>query len=76
MKYALIGRCDICGGINAVDLDGTSENERGMQMEHRTVVRVTREEAARLWHESGRCDHKALIAGLRAELAALKAKNI
>ena len=67
--YALVGRCDTCGNINAVDLDGTPEHEREMQAEGRTVERVTEEEACRLWPMAKRCDHKALVAELRAKLS-------
>lgn len=67
--YALIGRCDTCGNINAVDLDGTPEHEREMQAEGRTVERVTETDALRLWKLSARCDHKKLVAQLREELS-------
>lgn len=64
-EYALIGCCDICGKVTAVDLDGTPEHEREMQMEDRTVIRVTKNEAKEAWNTAGCCDHKAFIKQLR-----------
>lgn len=61
--YALVGRCDTCGNINAVDLDGTPEHEREMQHPGRTVKRVTEAEALRLWKLSARCEHKSMPPG-------------
>lgn len=66
---ALIGECDICGNITAIDLDDTPENWKAMQFPDRTVKRVSKIEAITLWQERGRrCDHKALIAQLRASV--------
>ena len=67
--YALIGRCDTCGNITAVDLDGTPKHEREMQMPGRTVLRVTKAEAEAAWKTARRCDHNALVAELRAKLS-------
>jgi len=50
-----------------VDLDGTPKHEREMQMSGRTVLRVTKAEAQEAWKTARRCDHKALIAELRAK---------
>lgn len=67
---ALIGECDTCGNITAIDLDDTTEHEKEMQHAGRTVKRVTKEEALALWRKCGeRCDHKKLIAELRARVA-------
>ena len=65
---ALIGRCDICGTVNAIDLDWSPENECRMQDKDRTVTRHTEADAMALWRTAKRCDHKALIAELRAKL--------
>ena len=66
---ALIGQCDICGNVTAIDLVATPENERAMQYPDRTVLRVPKDEAWALWETCARrCDHKALIASLRAAL--------
>ena len=67
--YALLGRCDTCGNITAIDLDGSPKHEREMQMKGRTVERVTREEARAAAPTMKRCDHKALVAELRAKLS-------
>lgn len=67
--YALLGRCDTCGNITAIDLDGSPKHEREMQMMGRTVERVTREEARAAAPTMRRCDHKALVAELRAKLS-------
>ena len=67
---ALIGECDTCGNITAIDLDDTPEHWREMQHPGRTVKRLPKDEALVLWRERGRrCDHKALIAELRARVA-------
>lgn len=64
---ALIGQCDICGNITAIDLDATRENAKAMQHQDRTVRVATKEEALALWRTNRRrCNHKALIASLRA----------
>lgn len=67
--YALLGRCDTCENITAVDLDGTPKHEREMQMPGRTVLRVTKAEAEAAWKTARRCDHKALIAEMREKLS-------
>lgn len=67
---ALIGECDTCGNITAIDLDDTPEHWKEMQYPGRTVKRLPKDEALALWRERGkRCDHKALIAELRARVA-------
>ena len=67
---ALVGECDTCGNITAIDLDDTPEHWNEMQYPGRTVKRLPKDEALALWRERGkRCDHKALIAELRARLA-------
>ena len=67
---ALIGECDTCGNITAIDLDDTPEHWTEMQYPGRTVKRLPKEEALSLWRERGkRCDHKALIEELRARVA-------
>ena len=67
---ALVGLCDICGNVTAIDLVATPENERAMQYPDRTVLRMPKEEAWALWEaHARRCDHKALIASLRAALS-------
>ena len=68
---ALIRVCDVCGKVNAIDLDASPEAERDMQELDHTVKRVTKEEAMEAWKNAGRCDHKALIESLRAQIAAL-----
>jgi len=65
---ALIRVCDVCGKVNAIDLDA----ERDMQEIDHTVKLVTREEAMEAWKDAGRCDHKELIESLRAQLAQTK----
>ena len=66
---ALVGLCDICGNLTAIDLDATPENERAMQYPDRTVIRMPKDVAWALWEaHAKRCDHKALIASLRAAL--------
>lgn len=67
--YALIGVCDVCGMVNAIDLDASEKSEREMQDVDRTVKRVTREEALEAWKGAGRCDHKSLVKSLRAQLS-------
>lgn len=71
---ALIGRCDICGTVNAVDLAWSPQNEKEMQDKDRTVTRHTRAEAIALWNNAKRCDHKATIAALSSHCAELEAK--
>lgn len=71
--YALVRRCDVCGKVNAIDLDGSTENEQAMQEVDHTVTRMSRAEAQEAWEGAGRCDHKAIIADLRAQLAAQNA---
>lgn len=67
---ALVGECDTCGNITAIDLDDTPEHWKEMQYLGRTVKRLPKDEALALWRERGkRCDHKALIAELRARVA-------
>ena len=68
--YALVRRCNVCGKVNAVDLDASPEAERDMHEPDHSVERLTREEAIEAWKGAGRCDHKALIESLRAQLAA------
>ena len=70
---ALIRVCDVCGKVNAIDLDASPEVERDMQELDHTVKRVTREEAMEAWKDAGRCDHKGLVESLRAQLAAQNA---
>ena len=66
---ALIGQCDVCGNVTAIDLVAAPENERAMQYPDRTVIRMPKEEAWALWEaRAKRCDHKALIASLRDAL--------
>jgi hypothetical protein len=68
-KYSLIRTCDICGIVNAVDLDGTPERWKELQKPDHTVTKHTEAEARKLWSErAGRCDHKSLIAHLRAQV--------
>ena len=67
--WALVGECDTCGNITAFDIDATPENQRAMETPGRTVKRLPKDEALTLWQERGYpCDHKALIAHLRAQL--------
>ena len=70
---ALIRVCDVCGKVNAIDLDASPEAERDMQELDHTVKRLTREEAMEAWKDAGRCDHKSLIESLRAQLASQNA---
>jgi hypothetical protein len=70
-KSALVRRCNICGVINAVDLDATSERWAEMQREDHTVWHVDEQTAIQLWNdEGGKCNHKKLIAELRSKLEA------
>jgi hypothetical protein len=71
--YALVRRCDVCGIVNAVDLNGNLENEMSLQMEDHVVKRMSREDALQEWKHAGRCNHKALIADLRQQLNAFVA---
>lgn len=70
--FALIRRCDVCGNINAIDLDGSIVNEAEMRMADHTVTRVSEVEAMEASKLAVRCDHKKLVEQLRAEIAALK----
>lgn len=70
--YALIRRCDICGNVNAIDLDGTSEREIEIARAGHTVTRVTEAEAMELWRSAAECDHKKLIEELRVTIEGLK----
>jgi hypothetical protein len=65
LHSALIRVCDVCGKVNAIDLDASLESERDMQELDHTVKRLTREEAMKAWKDAGRCDHKGLIESLR-----------
>jgi len=71
---AAVRRCDICGTINACDLDATPRRIKDMQMPDHTVTQCTESEAMELWKSAARCDHKAYIAELRAQICA-SAKN-
>lgn len=66
---ALIRRCDLCGNVNAIDLDWSEQHEREMQLEDHTVMRVTEAEALELWKFAKRCDHKAYIKKLESLVA-------
>lgn len=66
VNFALVAQCDICGNITAIDLDATTANVKAMQYPDRTVRILPKEEALELWRNARRCDHKALIAELRA----------
>ena len=67
---ALVRRCDVCGTINAIDLaPNTPGDWRDMQLPDHTVLTVGQEEALRLWKTGGRCDHKKMIADLRAAVS-------
>lgn len=62
--------CEVCGKVNAIDLDGTPEHEAELALSDHVVMRLSENEAMKLWKDAGRCDHKAVIEALRAELAA------
>ena len=68
--YALVRRCNVCGNVNAVDLDASPEAELDMHELDHSVERLTREETIEARKGAGRCDLKALIESLRAQLAA------
>ena len=65
---ALVRRCDVCGIINAIDLDATPARWKDLQLPDHTVTKVTEAEAMELWKDAGRCDHKKLVADLLAKL--------
>lgn len=68
-RTALVRKCDTCGNVNAVDLDGTPEHWKELQLAGHTVLRVTEREACEMFKTAAKCDHKALIAELRKGLA-------
>lgn len=68
MNTAIIRRCDTCGKVNAIDLEPTPERWAEMQLKGHTVTQVPKDEAMKLWEDSGRCDHKKLIEELRAQI--------
>ena len=72
---ALVRRCDICGIINACDLDATPEGWKDLLLPDHTVLQVTEEEALELWKTAGQCDHKNMIEELRAQIHALNAQE-
>lgn len=72
---ALVRRCDICGIVNAIDLDATPSRWKELQLPDHTVTKVTESEAMELWKDAGRCDHKKLVADLRAKLSSQNAKG-
>ena len=63
--YALIGTCEICGTVNAIDLDGTEQRQKDMQSPNRTVTRVTHDTARTLAEDMRPCAHAEDIASLR-----------
>jgi len=65
---ALVRRCDVCGIINACDIDATPARWKELQLPDHTVMRVTEAEAMELWKNAGRCDHKKYIEELRAKI--------
>jgi len=65
---ALVRRCDVCGIINACDLDATPARWKELQLPDHTVMKVTEAEAMELWKNAGRCDHKKYIEELRAKI--------
>lgn len=71
---AIVRRCDVCGKINAIDLDWSEEHERDLQLPDHSVLRVHESEALELWKRAGRCDHKKLIEQLQAQLASPNAE--
>jgi hypothetical protein len=59
-QMALVGECNTCGNITAIDLVDTAEHWEEMQRPGRTVKRLPKDEALALWQERGRrCDHGA-----------------
>jgi len=64
----LVRRCDVCGIINACDLDATPARWKELQLPDHTVMEVTEAEAMELWKNAGRCDHKKYIEELRAQI--------
>jgi hypothetical protein len=67
-KYALIGSCDICGNITAIDLTWSLQHEKEMQSKDRTVTKVSKEEARAQAKNLAECNHKETIKNLRVEL--------
>jgi len=67
-RSALVRRCDLCGIINACDLDATPAGWKQLQLPDHTVMKVTETEAMELWKDAGRCDHKKYIEELRAQI--------
>lgn len=56
-EYSLVGRCIACGNVTAVDLVGTLEHEKEMEMQGRSIDRVSNEEARAAALEMRRCTH-------------------
>jgi len=73
---ALVRRCDVCGIINACDLDATPARWKELQLPDHTVMKVTEAEAMELWKNAGRCDHKKYIEELRAKIHAQNAGHL
>lgn len=71
--FALVRRCDVCGIINAIDLDATPARWKELQLPEHTVMKVTEAEAMELWKNAGQCDHKKYIEELRAQIHAKNA---
>ena len=67
-QSALVRRCDVCGMINACDLEATPARWMELQLPDHTVTKVTEAEALELWKNAGRCDHKKYIEDLRAKI--------
>jgi len=69
---ALVRRCDICGIVNACDLDASPERWNELQKQDHTVFRMTEAEAMEHWKDAGKCDHSKLIADMKARIAELE----
>lgn len=67
-EFALIGACNICGTINAIDLIYSPENEKAMRAPDRKVSKVSRTAARCMSRDLSDCNHKKLIAELRAQI--------
>lgn len=59
---ALIGLCQICGGISAIDLDATIEHARDMYYPYRMIVFVSLGVAKKMWANDDSHCHCSVMA--------------
>lgn len=67
-EWALIGTCEICGTINAIDLIYSPENEKAMRAPDRKISKVSRAAARCMSGDLSDCNHRKIIAELRSEI--------